>query len=206
LDRPPARQLTGAIERLRADAAEAGAAAVAAVSPHALVPAALAGLGATLGLTPRPLHVLAVGKAAAAMFEAFVAVAPAPIARCLVIGPRRPDGWPSVHPFVAGGHPLATAASVEGGLGALALAADVPEDGCLVCLLSGGASALMAAPMPGLTLAVKQRVVVERRAQAPLGGQRRPPGGRLRRRHSDVGDLRRDRRRPERHRVGPGSC
>ncbi len=146
---------------MRADAAEAGAAAVAAVSPHALVPAALAGLGAALGLTPRSLHVLAVGKAAAAMFEAFAGVAPAPIARCLVIGPRRPESWPSAYPFVAGGHPLATAASVEGGLGALALAADVPEDGCLVCLLSGGASALMAAPMRGLTLAVKQRVVAQ---------------------------------------------
>ena len=161
MDRPPAHQLTGAIERLRADAAEVAASAVAAVSPHVLVPAAIPELRAALGAAPRRLDVLAVGKAAAAMFEAFAAVAPAPIARCLVIGPRLPEGWPAAYPFVAGGHPLANAASVEGGRGALALAADVPQDGCLVCLLSGGASALMAAPMRGLTLGVKQRVVAQ---------------------------------------------
>lgn len=141
--------------------AKAGASAVAAVSPRVLVPAAIPELRAAIGATPRVLHVLAVGKAAAAMFDAFAAVTPAPIARCLVIGPRRPEDWPSAYPFVAAGHPLATAASVEGGRGALALAAEVAEDGCLVCLLSGGASALMAAPMRGLTLDVKQRVVAQ---------------------------------------------
>ncbi len=147
--------------RLRADAAVVGASAVAAVSPHVLVPAAMPEFEAALGPSVRALHVLAVGKAAAAMFEAFGAATLRPIARSLVIGPRRPTGWTDAHAFVTGGHPLANEGSVEGGRLALALAADVPADGCLVILLSGGASALMAAPMTGLTLAVKQRVVAQ---------------------------------------------
>ncbi len=142
------------------------ASAVAAVSPHVLVPEAMAGLGAALEPAPRAVHVLAAGKAAAAMFESFLRVTPLPLARAVIIGPRRPAGWPAAHPFVEGGHPLANDGSLEGGRAALALAATVPADGCLICLLSGGASALMAAPMPGLTLAGKQRVV----AQVMKGG------------------------------------
>ena len=107
------------------------------------------------------VHVLAVGKAAAAMFVAFETSTALPIAAGLVIGPHRPAGWPPAPVFVEGGHPFANESSVEGGRRALALAAAVPDGGILVCLLSGGASALMAAPMPGLTLAVKQRVVAQ---------------------------------------------
>jgi hydroxypyruvate reductase len=54
---------------------------------------------------------------------------------------------------------VATAESARAAGLALELAARVPRDGSLVCLLSGGASALMAAPRPGLTLAAKQRAV-----------------------------------------------
>jgi len=160
LDRPPAHQLTAALERLRADAAAIAAAAVAGVSPRVLMPTALADLASSLPTVP-PVHVLAVGKAAVAMFEAFGAVAPWAIAEAVVIGPHRPADWTGRHGFIAGGHPLANAGSVEGGQRALALAAAVPSDGTLICLLSGGASALMAAPMAGLSLATKQRVVAQ---------------------------------------------
>lgn len=160
MDRPPAHQLTAALERLRADAAAIAAAAVAGVSPRVLVPQALADLATSFPTVPA-LHVLAVGKAAVAMFEAFRAVAPWPIAEAVVIGPHRPADWSGPHAFIAGGHPLANAGSVAGGQRALALAAAVPGDGALICLLSGGASALMAAPMAGLLLAAKQRVVAQ---------------------------------------------
>ncbi len=166
MDRPSSYQLTGSLERLRADAAVIAAAAVAGVTPHVLVPAAVASLAELQLPTAHRLHVLALGKAAAAMFLAFRAVAPGPVAQALVIGPHRPADWPDGVPFVEGGHPLATEGSLEGGRQALALARRVPEDGCLVCLLSGGASALMAAPMPGLSMAAKQRVV----AQVMRGG------------------------------------
>ena len=161
MDRPPPHQLTGSLERLRADAAAIAASAVAAVSPYVLVPAAMSELVAVMPQMPPRLHVLAVGKAAAAMFGAFHAVAPRPVAGALIVGPRRPRDWSDESAFVEGGHPLADEGSVVGGRRALALAQSVPDDGCLICLLSGGASALMAAPMPGLTLAAKQRVVAQ---------------------------------------------
>lgn len=105
------------------------------------------------------LHVIAVGKAAAGMFEAFAAGSPVPIVQGLVIAPNRPAGWRLPAPFVEAGHPFATAWSEAGASQALSLAAAVPPDACLVCLLSGGASALMAAPLEGLTLAAKQQAV-----------------------------------------------
>ncbi len=161
MDRPSPHQLTGSLERLRADAAAVAASAVAAVSPYVLVPSAVAGLSDAVPQRPQGLHVLAVGKAAAAMFAAFHPVTPRPIVRALVIGPRRPHDWSGACTFVEGGHPLADEGSLTGGRFALELAQAVPDDGCLICLLSGGASALMAAPMSGLTLAAKQRVVAQ---------------------------------------------
>lgn len=153
--------MSSALARLRDEAAAIGAAGVAAVSPHVLVPAAVSSLLAPAGSAAPALHVIAVGKAAAAMFQAFAAASPWPIVSSLTVAPRRPAGWSDAHPIVVGGHPIADAGSVEGGRRALALAAAVPADGCLVCLLSGGASALMAAPMPGLSLAAKQRAVAQ---------------------------------------------
>ncbi len=111
------------------------------------------------GASGSALHVVAVGKAAAGMFEAFAAAPPLPIARAVVIGPSRPAGWSGTAAFVEAGHPFANQGSVTGARLALEIAADVPADGYLVCLLSGGASALMAAPIPGLTLEAKQRAV-----------------------------------------------
>ena len=59
----------------------------------------------------------------------------------------------------AGSHPLPDEASVRAGEAALALAADVRrEEGELVVLLSGGASAMLAAPAEGLTLEQKREV------------------------------------------------
>lgn len=105
----------------------------------------------------RAVHVLAVGKAAAGMFAAFAADPPRPIAEAVVVAPVLPDDWASGGEFIVGGHPYADAGSERAGQRALALAAAVPTDGALVCLLSGGASALMAAPIDGLTLAAKQQ-------------------------------------------------
>ena len=59
---------------------------------------------------------------------------------------------PDPYPFVAGGHPLPTAASEEGGRKALALAESTTADDVLLVLISGGASALMALPADGVTL------------------------------------------------------
>jgi glycerate 2-kinase len=144
------------LDRLRADAATVAAAAVAAVSPRVLVPAALAGVAADVLAGAGAIAVVAVGKAAAAMSAALVAVAPGRIDASITIGPHRPEDW-SAGPWITGGHPFATAGSVDGGRRALAVADAVPAHGRLVLLLSGGASALMAVPADGVALELKQR-------------------------------------------------
>jgi glycerate 2-kinase len=67
--------------------------------------------------------------------------------------------------FCFSGHPVPTAASVEAGEHALALARAAAPDDHLLVLLSGGASALFAAPAEGLTLDDKMKAT-----RALLGG------------------------------------
>ncbi|MGE0815184.1 MAG: glycerate kinase [Vicinamibacterales bacterium] len=156
MDRSPPDQLTPALRRLRADALAIAAAGVDAVSPRVLVPPAVHALAA---LAPSDISVIAAGKAAVGMYEAFTAASLSPIREAVVAAPSRPASWPHPAAFVEGGHPFATAGSVAAGEAALALAARVPATGALVCLLSGGASAIMAMPIEGLALEAKQHAV-----------------------------------------------
>ena len=142
----------------RADALAIVRAAIDAVSPERLL-ASASSLVAVDHPGIRRWHVVAVGKAAAGLFRALAANPPAPLGDVLVIGPVRPGDWPADVPFVVGGHPFATEGSFEAARRALALAAAVPADEGLLCLLSGGASALMAAPADRLSLDAKQRAV-----------------------------------------------
>jgi len=99
--------------------------------------------------------VIAAGKAAPAMAEAaarrlgsahraglVVASVPAPV----------PAGFESI----VGGHPIPTRESERAGRRALQLASGLENDERLLVLLSGGASALMAAPADGITLEDKR--------------------------------------------------
>ena len=112
-----------------------------------------------LGDTPaRVTDVVAVGKAAVHMARAFAAAAPMPIRRGALISP-----WfdvPSLPSFtsIAAAHPVPDERSVQAGQAALAVARGVARDERLVVLLSGGASALMAVPAPGLSLDSKRAV------------------------------------------------
>src|SRR5262249_55028013 len=58
---------------------------------------------------------------------------------------------------IAGGHPVPDEGSERGGRKALAIAESLEPGETLLVLLSGGASALMAVPADGLTLADKRR-------------------------------------------------
>ncbi|WP_437300013.1 DUF4147 domain-containing protein [Sorangium sp. So ce426] len=58
-------------------------------------------------------------------------------------------------------HPIPDARSVDAAEAALAIAAALGPEDLLIALLSGGASALLAAPPPGVSLADKQAVVAE---------------------------------------------
>jgi hydroxypyruvate reductase len=114
------------------------------------VTAALA-RGALLGRTPRV--VVAAGKAAWPMAAAVADVCPD--ARGIVAGPAIRGHDPGGLEAFDAGHPVPNEASVEAATRALHFAASVGRDEFLLVLLSGGASAMLAAPAAGLTLTDK---------------------------------------------------
>jgi hydroxypyruvate reductase len=90
--------------------------------------------------------VIAAGKAAQPMLDAFVAASLASLRMKMATGSDT-------------GHPLANAASVAAATRALDIARSGGETDLLVVLLSGGASAKLALPAAGITLADKQQTV-----------------------------------------------
>jgi len=135
------------------------ATAVAAVSARHAMPATLP---ATLFATARGRRVvIALGKAAAEMMQVASERIDGPFEGLLI---TRAGHLIADKPPVAGvtvilaGHPVPDAASVRGGQAALSLAAGMGEGDQLLLLLSGGGSALMALPAPGVSLADKQAV------------------------------------------------
>ena len=103
------------------------------------------------------VDVIAAGKAAAAMLNAFAAATSVPLRHVLGIGPSRPQVLPEGAEWVAGGHPLPNDGSVTAARRARAIAEASHEGDLLVVLLSGGGSALMSLPVEGVTLGDKQR-------------------------------------------------
>ena len=112
---------------------------------------------------------IAVGKGAAAMMRVAqerARQAKAPPLEGLVVTrhghlPGAADGWRATWPgveVIEAGHPYPDENSVRAAHRALALAGELEAGDRLLVLLSGGGSALMAAPAAGLTLADKQQV------------------------------------------------
>ena len=106
-------------------------------------------------LAGRSLHVIAVGKAAAAMAAAFVATPHLAIRQAIAIGTHEHADLPASVEWIEAGHPFPDSRSEAAGQRALAVAERVHSGEALVILLSGGASALMAAPISGISLADK---------------------------------------------------
>ncbi len=106
-------------------------------------------------LSGRGLHVVAVGKAAAAMAAAFARVPHLSVSQAIAIGTHAHAALPSSVEWIESSHPLPDERSEAAGNRALAIAASVHSGEALVILLSGGASALMAAPVEGISLADK---------------------------------------------------
>jgi glycerate 2-kinase len=105
------------------------------------------------------VHVIAAGKAAADMIAAWYAVPELKTRTAVAIGTHRASAFPSSVEWHQAGHPLPDERSVAAAARALTIARGVPADEALVVLLSGGASALMALPMDGISLADKQHTV-----------------------------------------------
>jgi glycerate 2-kinase len=127
--------------------------AVEAVSPRQVMPTALP-------VAPHgQLVVIAVGKAAAEMMRVAQSLAKAPLPGLVVtrhghLG-EGVSGWPGVE-MIEAGHPFPDANSVEAAERALAIARGLQAGDELLVLLSGGGSALLALPAPGVSLADKQ--------------------------------------------------
>ena len=116
----------------------------------------------------KAVDAIAAGKAASAMLTAFAAETDVTVRTMLGVGPRGTAIETSLPGAVwcDAGHPLPDAGSLEGARRALEIAANADEDDVLVVLLSGGGSALMALPAPGITLEAKQHTARTLMAQS----------------------------------------
>lgn len=102
------------------------------------------------------VDVIAAGKAAGVMLEAFAQATSVPVRTMLGIGPQRPASLPDGAAWQDAGHPLPNDGSVAGARRALEIASRAGRGDLLLVLLSGGGSALMALPADGISLAEKQ--------------------------------------------------
>ena len=108
--------------------------------------------------------VVGAGKAAGAMAQALEALWPpdAPLSGVVVTRyghtPPRPTGVPQRITVLEAAHPVPDQAGLNGTLSVLAQVRELGPDDLVLCLMSGGASALLPLPAEGLTLADKQRI------------------------------------------------
>lgn len=105
------------------------------------------------------IDVIAAGKAAGPMLNGFAGAVRIRPRRIVGIGPVRPAQLPPGTEWHDSSHPIPDARSVAAAQRALEIARGQQPADRLVLLLSGGASALLALPMEGVTLEDKQDTV-----------------------------------------------
>jgi glycerate 2-kinase len=104
-----------------------------------------------------PVSLLAFGKAATAMTRAALELLGPALARGLAVGPAELAEHVAREPlagvtYLPADHPLPTPRNIDAAARVEAFVAATPEDHTLVVLVSGGGSAYLTAPAPGLTL------------------------------------------------------
>lgn len=134
---------------------------------HAAVTRALP-LHNTAAYLPKPPKgrtlVLGAGKAGGSMVQAVEALWPAdaPLEGLVVTRyhhiPPRPAGLPQRIEIVEAAHPVPDAAGLAAAQRILALTQGLTRDDLVLCLISGGGSALLTLPAEGLSLQDKQRI------------------------------------------------
>ncbi len=132
-------------EATRRDAVTCALAGIAAVDPGDLVRAALPRreLGGNISL-------VAVGKAAGAMASAALDVLGDSVRRGVVVSPDPTNIIADGVSWFVGGHPVPNERGAEGARAILRIAESMQAEDVLLCLISGGASALMTLPAEGL--------------------------------------------------------
>jgi hydroxypyruvate reductase len=108
--------------------------------------------------------VIGAGKAGGSMAQAVEALWPAdaPLSGLVVTRyhhiPPRPEGLPKRIEVVEAAHPVPDAAGLAAAERILAMVQGLNANDLVLCLISGGGSALLTLPADGLTLADKQRI------------------------------------------------
>ena len=127
------------------------AAAVASAQPAARIPHYLPDppKGRTL--------IIGAGKASAAMAQAFERHWPGPLEGLIVTRYGYEVPCERIE-ILQAGHPVPDAAGLRAAARILEFVTELTPDDLVVCLISGGGSALMPLPLPGLSLADKQRI------------------------------------------------
>jgi glycerate 2-kinase len=158
--------------RARADLIRIYAAAVNAVEPHRAIARAFDGKATAISGNPAAIatalarepnvRMLAVGKAAQGMADEIQSRMGARLLEGLAIVPdsgrNRLQNISDRIKVICGAHPLPDESSQTAGEAALDLARRTQGDELFLLALSGGASSLMVAPVPGITLADKVAV------------------------------------------------
>ncbi len=101
----------------------------------------------------RRVFLLGLGKASAAMSSALAEILEGRLDGGLVIAKHAPDDLQLPFEILVGGHPVPDERSLEAGRKAIELVSSLAPDDLLFCLISGGGSALAAAPVEGVSLA-----------------------------------------------------
>jgi hydroxypyruvate reductase len=91
------------------------------------------------------IHGLAIGKAAVPMMDALVESFP--LLGALAVSKYASSSHLGLFPVLLGGHPIPDTRSVAAGERVLEFVSSLNEDATLVCLISGGGSALVTAPL-----------------------------------------------------------
>jgi glycerate 2-kinase len=137
-------------------------AGIQAVEPQQAVSRYLGRRGKFLAIAGRQwpmadLRLLAIGKAAGPMATAIAEfLGPQQIDRALVISPDPVTNLPAHWLQIQAGHPLPTAGSLTAGQAARQLVADSNAATVLLVCVSGGTTALICDPLPGISLSTLQ--------------------------------------------------
>lgn len=100
----------------------------------------------------RRVEVMAFGKAAGLMAAALLDRLPGAVTGLIVL-PTGTAPAAATLPVIEAGHPLPSAGSVTAGQAVLDRLRDAGQQDLVICLISGGGSALLTCPAPGISLA-----------------------------------------------------